>query len=565
MSQNRFDLHESINGDYVVGFTNVKELKSLGWMDAAKVSTYLMDEKDSHRKHLGLINLFATSHKKPMPFLKDLFKGAAVLEVEEGQSITYDLPVDKTEVKCYTAEDTSDEYDFPGIDNGVFTLVLNQEFTKGDILAYDPIYGEQVMVSSEHEVETVGENFKHYVTLQSNDRSKYFPKEFLKAGREWVKITNKIAEFDTSFGGISLMKDPSGTITNEFLLADPRSVETFYTGKASRMKAAGLVGFAQGISDKIQQQVDAMGAKNMMFYATKDSNGRLKPQMVGSTLEYLALMELSMMEANELLFAKAATTTTTNGVKRVNEGVWHQIRRGKLIKYARQGGITLDHIHEAASYIYQNSDIPINERRLKFKGGWLAYQNMMQLFREHAVTQLNGLPAAMLGTTAQLPSTVFTGSMDKLKMGAVAITSVQFPGVGEVTVEHDPSLDHLPSTDRYSAGFYGDGLAHTSNSLVIWDATNPEYSNVTSKVQNAKLVEGGNANSNIYYVKPAGGSHITYGYEQGRMANEGQYQNIQSSLKHMGRTFWAYSQSSALVLDVTRYVTIELQEKGRGY
>ena len=87
MSQNRFDLHESINGDYVVGFTNVKELKTLGWMDSAKVSTYLMDEKDSHRKHLGLINLFATSHKQSMPFLKDLFSNAAVLEVEEGQSI----------------------------------------------------------------------------------------------------------------------------------------------------------------------------------------------------------------------------------------------------------------------------------------------------------------------------------------------------------------------------------------------------------------------------------------------------------------------------------------------
>jgi len=564
MSQNRFDLHESINGDYVVGFTNVKELKTLGWMDSAKVSTYLMDDNNSHKKHLGLINLFATSHKKSMPFLKDLFSQAAVLEVAEGQSITYDLPVDRSEVKCYTAEDTSAEYDFPGIDNGIFVLVLNQEFTKGDILTYDPVYGEQVMVSAEHDVEQVGENFKHYVTMQTNDKSKYFPKEYLRAGREWIKLTNKIAEFDTAFSTLSLVKDPTGTITNEFLLSDPRGIETFVTGKAARMKSPGLTGFANGVSDKINAQLEAMGGKNGMFVAKKNPNGTLNPMMIGSTLEYLALMELSQMEANELLFAKAATVNTANGVKRVNEGVWHQIRRGKLIKYARQGGITLDHIYEAVSYIYQNSDIPVGQRSVKFKAGWLAYQNMLQLFREHAISQLNGLPAGLIGTDGQLPSKVFSGSLNNLSLAAVAITEVQFPGVGKVTVEHDDSLDYMPSTDRFSSGFYSEGFAHTSNSLVIWDVTSPEYSNVTSKVKNAKLVEGGSQQANIYYVKPEGQPHVTYGYEQGRTANKDQFENVASSIKQMGRTFWATSQSSALVLDTTRYVTIELQEKGRG-
>jgi hypothetical protein len=329
------------------------------------------------------------------------------------------------------------------------------------------------------------------------------------------------------------------------------------------MQSPGLTSFAQTKLDKINGQIDAMGGKDMMFYAKKDINGNLKPAMIGTTLEYLALMEMSMMETNELLFAKAATVNTSNGVKRTNEGVWHQIRRGKLIKYAKQGGITLDHIYEAASYVYQNSDIPVGERQLKFKGGWLAYQNMLQLFREHAISQLNGLPAGMLGSLGQLPEKVFSGDLNKLEMGAVAITAVMFPGVGKVTVEHDPSLDYLPSTDRFSTGFYGEGFAHTSNSLVIWDVTNPEYSNVTSKVPNAKLVENGSQQANIYYVKQAGQPHITYGYEQGRMANREQFENVASSIKQMGRTFWATSQSSALVLDTTRYVTIELQEKGR--
>lgn len=563
MSQNRFDLHESINGDYVVGFTNVKELKTLGWMDSAKVSTYLMDDKNSHKKHLGLINLFATSHRKSMPFLKDLFAGAAVLEVEEGQSVTYDLPVDRTEIKCHTAEDTSAEFDYPGIDGGVFALVLNQEFTKGDTLAYDPQYGEQVIVSTEHDVEQVGENFKHYVLMLTNDKTKYFPKEKLKAGIEWTKITHKISEFGTAFSSLSLIKAPSGTITNEFLLSDPRAIEAFYTGKAARMNSAGLTQFATEKADKIQSQIDAMGGKNMMFYARKDASGNLKPSMIGTTLEYLALMELSMMETNELLFSKAATIADSDGVKRVNEGVWHQIRRGKLIKFSRQGGITLDHIYEAASYIYQNSEIPVSERKIKFKAGHLAHLNVMQLFREHAFLQLNGLPAAMVGSDSQIQGTVFSGPLDNLKMNAVAVTSVMFPGVGEVTVEHDPSLDYMPTSDRFSAGMYGEQFAHTSNSLVIWDVTNPEYSNVNSKVKNASLIEGGSNAANIYYVKPKDQPHVTYGYEQGRTANKSQFEDVQSSMKQMGRTFWATSQSSALVLDTTRYVTIELQEKGR--
>jgi hypothetical protein len=560
MSQNKFDVFESINGDSVIGFTSQKEMKTLGWMDSAKVATYLNGENDaSHRKHLGMINLFATTHKRSIPFMRDLFKGAAVLEVEEGQSITYDLPVSREEAKCYTAEDTSALYDRPGIDGSVFTIILSDEFTKGDILTYDPQYGQQVMVSNEHEVEQVGENFKHYVVYSTNDKTKFFPKDKLKAGIQYMKIGNALAEFDTSFSGINLMKNATGSITNEFILGSPRGVETFMTSKAANMNAPGLKAFSDQMRDKVQSQLDAMGGKDMFFIANKKGGNIVKSSMkIGTTLEYLALMELSMMEAHSLLFAKAATFETSNGVKRVNEGVWHQLRRGKLIKYSRPGGMTVDHIHEAAAYIYKNSTIPVRERTIKFKAGWFAYQNIMQIFREEAISQLDGLPAAMIANDAQIDK-VFSGRLDDLHMNAVQITSVMIPGVGKVIIEHDDSLDYQPLADRFSAGFAGEGFARTSYSMVIWDCTNPEYSNVTSKVKNANLVEGGSNTANIYYVKPEG-NHITYGYEQGRMANDGQFENVMSSLKYMGRTFWATSRSGALVLDTTRYVVIELQD-----
>lgn len=568
MSQNIFDIKNSINGDSVIAFTSTKTLKNMNFMDASKVSAHLMDDGDgmSHRKHLGMIQLFETTHKVQLPFMKDLFKGAQVLEVAEGQSVTYDLPVIREESRCVTAEDTSTISEAPGIDGSVFTIILNEEFTKGDILTYDPTYGEQIIVSEDHDVEMVGENYRHYVTLSTNDKRKFYPKEKLTAGIRYMKIGHVMAEYSTAYSGINMIKNPTGSLTNEFWLGTPRGVSTFMTRAAANMKAPGLKAFSDGMMDRVNQQLDALGGdkSNMFVVGRRVGNDIDKSTAkIGTTLEYLALMELAMMEAHSLLFAKAATIPTSNGVKRVTEGVWHQMRRGKLIKYSRTGGITINHLQEAGSYIFKNSTIPMNQRRLKFKGGFFAHQNVLRIIRENAVNQAQGLPGLMIGQDQQLPNKVFSGALDDLKMAYVAITEAYLPGVGYVSVEHDPSLDYQPLSDRFSQGAYGNQMgAHTSHSLVIWDATNSEYSNVTDKVKNAKLVSDpmamNNNRANVYYVKPEGEPAVTYGYEQGRMANGSQFENVVSSMKHMGREFWAFSQSGALVLDTTRYIVIEL-------
>jgi hypothetical protein len=165
----------------------------------------------------------------------------------------------------------------------------------------------------------------------------------------------------------------------------------------------------------------------------------------------------------------------------------------------------------------------------------------------------------MIGTDSQLEGKLFKGSLDNLSVDAVRITSVKIPGIGKIEIMLDESLDYQPLADKQAQGFYGtNGAAWTSYSMVIEDATNPEYSNVTNKVKNADLVSNGSQTSNTYYIKPEG-SHVVFGYEQGRMANDGRTEYVQSSLKQMGRTFWAHSNSACLVLDITRQVVIELQ------
>ena len=563
---NQFDVTRSINGDTVIGFTSAKEMKDLKFLDAPRVSTYLLDGEDTHKKHLGMINLFATTEKRSLPFMRNLMAKSAVLEVSPGESITYDLPVSRTEVSCYTTEDTSSFSVNPGRGETVFPLVLSMEYTKGDILTYDPMYGDQVMVSDSHEVEAVGDGYRHWVLLVTNDDEKYFPIDMLKPGIQYMKLTNVIGEYGTNYSNINLLKNPAGSITNEFILGDPRSVETFYTAKAAAMKAPGFSAFTDQMRSKAAQRLEEMGGdrKSMFFTAAFKYNADGTPGFdsrtvrVGATLEYLALAELALMESQSLLFSRPGTFRTAYGNKMVNEGVWHQLRRGKIIKYAQPGGITFDQIHEAVSYIFKNSDIPVLKRRVKFKVGSMAHANLMQLFREEAIQQLTGMPAQMIGTDSQIQGKLFTGQLDNLHMNAVQITSVVVPGIGMIEVELDESLDYQPLADRFAQGFYGNGYAHTSYSMVIEDATNPIYSNVTDRVKGGKLVENGSTAENIYYIKPEG-SHVVYGYEQGRMANEGQTSFVQSSLKQMGRTFWATSNSAALILDTTRYVVIELQ------
>lgn len=566
MNNNEFSTFQSINGDTVIGFTSSKKMENLGWMDAPRVSTFLLDGQDSHTKHLGLVNLFATTHKRPMTFMRNLFEKAAVLEVTPGESITYDLPTPRDESRCFVTEDTSTLSPKPGRDETIFELVLSMEYQKGDVLTYDPAYGEQCIVSEQHEVEPVGDGYRHYMMMVTQDRTKFFPPEFLKPGVSYMKLTNLIGEMGTNYSGINLMKNPAGTLTNEFILGDPRSVETFYTAKAAAMKAPGLKSVSEDMRNKAAAKVEALGGSKDMFFITnvmKNAEGKAgfnsdpSKMRIGPALEYYVLAELAQMEAQSLVFAKAGSFRTSYGNKMINEGAFHQLRRGKIIKYARPGGITFDHIHNAASYIYKNSDIPVMERTILFKVGSMAHKNLMHLFREEAVQQANTLPAVMLGTTSQISGNVFSGPLDNLTMKAVMITGVTVPGIGQIRVELDESLDYQPMADKQSAGFYGSGVAWTSYSMIIEDATDPIYSNVTKAVKGAKLVENGSQQSNTYYVKPED-AHVVFGYEQGRMANDGRTSYVQSSLKTMGRSFWATSNSACLILDITRQVVIEM-------
>ena len=209
MTNNKFDIFESINGDAVIGFTSAKALKNVTWADTATVGSWLMDEENSHRKHLGLIELFSQTHGVQLPFMKELFTKNQVMELEGNETITYDLPVQRT-VKCVTAVDTSALYETPGIDEGIFEIVLDTMYSNGDVLTYDPQYGDQIIVSESHEVKREGENYRHFVKLVTNDKAQWFDPDKLKAGIEYIKVGHVLGEYSTQYSKINMMNPPVG-------------------------------------------------------------------------------------------------------------------------------------------------------------------------------------------------------------------------------------------------------------------------------------------------------------------------------------------------------------------
>ncbi len=148
-----------------------------------------------------------------------------------------------------------------------------------------------------------------------------------------------------------------------------------------------------------------------------------------------------------------------------------------------------------------------------------------------------------------------------LEMKPVRFTKVFIPGIGNLEIERDTNLDYSIMQDRFSQGFHGYQRAHTTYSMIIWDAEDQAYSNNADLPKGSEVIEGGNKESNVYLVKPQG--EMTYwGYSNGRYSIS-KASDIVSSHKQIGQEFWAWNSCAIWVRDITKFVMIELDESAR--
>lgn len=551
------------NNDQVIMFTGAKSVKSIqGYQDLPSMYSWYKEDPDKH--HLGMMSLWGQQAQVTYPIYRELLQSKSVIEVNgfDG-SFTYDIPIQEYK-GVYTTRDMAWQA-YPGIDGGSFKIVLNKEFTTGDILSNDVEFGQQLVVSGEEPVQQVGDGFEHTVKLVDDDKGTWFLPSNLAKGITFYKVNHVIlGEYGTNYSHVD-MPDTVGKMRCEYRLGSIRGVEAYVTGMADSKNFGGAALASKEYLNKLAQEAESLGEIAVMANI-KISGGKKVPDMktarIGATMEFLVHRELEKLTAQALLFQKAGTIRDSNGVARLNEGLWHQLRRGKIIKYGRPGGITREHLKEAAEYIFRaNPDKPIAERRIKFKAGKLAYENILEIFKDEVNHQNAGLNN-WLGSDRILPKSPVSGAdLMNLKYEPVRFTNVFIPQIGQIEIVEDTSLNVQPLSDRFAKGFHPSGVAHTAYSLVIWDVADQQYSNNEDLPKGAKIVDGGNKGANVFLVKPEG--EMSYwGSSNGRY-NINKAGDIVSSHKQIGQEFWAWNSIGIFVKDLTKFIMIELDESAR--
>lgn len=571
----------NINGDEVIGFAAPTKIKAIqGYLDKGSVLEAMFNKYDSksHKVHLGMIELMSTVNEIRLPMMMDLLKTSSVLSVPAGGSVTYDLPIPRDPQNvAHVMVDTSKDNENGALYAGIpFKLILDRPYTAGDLLKPDPTGEYQVEVSRDIPVEPyAGGSYLHYVVYKSNNNQsrKTFPAPFLREGFPWFKIGHKNGEYGTQFSTVQLEGTAPAHMTLQWTPSSPTTIETAITRDAARMKTNGAHMLKGATLERISDEMERMGGfeGRGSFISGKlvrdDKTGKSSLDTtsikVDSTLEYIAMAELHKMEAWTNMFATASVDHGSEGVVKVNDGLWRQYRRGKIVEYTRPGGITIADLQEVANYYFGNSTKPVNERYIKFKGGYQAYMNGLNLMQRYANDYLSALPVNLMGADGLLNGAgqkLVTGTLDNLKVNTVKYGVVFINGLGNVEFEHDPSFDwNMGSTNYKSSGFVGQGYNRNTYTLIV-DTTNSRTGKATEKVKGMRVVDGGKEDSPIYLVQPADEPYITWGRTQGRMNNGAQYTNVQSSLKYMAQDFWAIADSDVLLLDTTRCVILELKD-----
>jgi hypothetical protein len=551
-------------GNQVISFMGRQDVGKAfqGVMDNASLHSWY--EQDSVEAHRGLITSWnALDPNYTKSIYDDLVMDKSVIEVNGMDGyFTYDTPVYE-ERGCYTEVDMSHQK-YPGIDGAIFYITLNKEFAPGTVLLYDSFDGEQIFVAEEEEVINTGSGFQHPVKLVTNDRGTWFREDMLSKGIQYFAINHGVGEYGTKFAKLQ-MPEPVRSIKNEFRLGSTRGVEAAITAVADSKKLDIASAFAKDYLDKMRNEMDSCGYGEFavrMDVDQKTGKAIKSTANIGSTIEFLVHKYLNQLTGTALLFQKAGTIKDKNGVIRLNEGLWHQIRRGFRITYGKAGGITKSHIKQAAEYIFRiNPDLDYEKRVIKFKCGTEAFYNVLDLFKTEIELQ-NAQLAPLLGADRQIPNPVSGTDPLNLEYRAIRFTRVFIKEIGMVEITKDTALDRGLLQDRFSAGFHGNQRAHTTYSMIIWDASSSNYSNNSKDLpKNTSLVAGGNGRSNIYVVKPEG--TMTYsGVINGRYDMR-KSSDIVASHKTMGQEFWAYNNCSIWVEDPSKFVMIELERSER--
>jgi len=577
------------NGDRAVHLTTAGKLKTIhsGLKDLSTVNEMFKFKQD--QTHLGMLHTFdalgtAMGHTNTIPrIMTDMLQKKAVINLEDGRTtFTYSTPITRYNgLKIMRTTSPSEANDRPGLDGTPFPIYLNKAMRQGDVLTYDKEDGIQIIVSEDYDIEPAGDMYKHYVKITQGAGDLYFPMDKLTAGTEYFKITHSMGEFSEDYSEFNYDFEVE-ELVQEFSLANQIGVATASTLYGAEKSMNGLSGSTKNILDKVLNSVNLFQSStnkpydmlvlldNYVAGETVGVDGLLSinptTDSVMSLFEAMAVSELIRLETSQMLWAKEGMITEINGYKRINEGLYTQMRRGNILTYAVPGGVDMAFLQKLSDSVFiHNLDMPVTNRRIKLRVGKGLAENLDFIKQNHGRSVLSS-PAyqTLMGADKFLPKPPVHGDLSNLTVDEIRIGNVYLPGVGYLDYEHEPSLDYTSGQDRFTNKLYNSSGRSRSTYSGYLDVRDANATNVFSdpNIRFAQPLEGNSSlmASSVFYVKPRRSLH--WGWEQGRMNSVSHLvENLShiSSTKSMTTEFWMHARSAAWIADKSAMFVVELE------
>lgn len=538
-----------------------------GYFDASILSSVI--DLDPNKGMLLLQTAWDKQIMKKQSFASTIYRKVvtenAVLNVngQEGK-FKYKIAIE-TDNCLRTVDDTSDQSvdGYVGGAGSTFRIVLNKKLSPNQVFTMDKGFGDYLLVE-DVEVKNLGYGYEHMVSLMgsANDLTKVYSANNLK---------NDVQYFITSGSFIAELSEKLATThlpetTNyqeaEFKLGSGQGMEHYFTGKADSVKLS--TGYTTADTQNYLNELASMGINynETPLAAIKAQSGSTQINSVVDMMEMLTLRSYTENFNSSLMFMQPQKISTAKGVIEFNEGLWQQMRRGKIFTYARKGQFNDSDLVAVKNYVYKYNNTSSEETRLHLTAGSGLGENIERIIAKHGLEQLTTLGSVgLLGSDRPLPSNPVSGSLTSLSVAPIKFAQAHVPGVGKVSVTIDRSLDNINGADVRARGVNVAGKDHTSFSGYIYDVTDQTFSSNATFPDGTKSVGTELAvKHNVYLVRPERGA-VVWGKENGRYSARDGFSDVRASNKLMGEGFFIYGFGAMWMPDPSKFVTIELKNK----
>lgn len=453
--------------------------------------------EDAYTTHLGVINLWNQMKWVNTPLLSQTELQKNVMYVNGMDSrVTFVVPYDLEGIRVI--EDPNDiTIGKLGIDGQPFYVVFSEDtFQPNDIVTYDLRNGERLFIRQY--MNQVGEGHMYEVQLLSipeEAKYKYFSRQFLKPGTQYLKADERVGEFDEEGSSFDAR---TAVMKFEHRFASHRLVTHEITTYAEMLDVpkAGLdfkTSVKNHLDPKKSNFITAFGMLN------KDT-GKMEPGSFkyATMVEAMILSELMKLEENSLMWGTPGTIVgSRNKTKAVGGGLYHQMKQGyrrKITKYTKAVLV------ELINYLFANRpDIKIEDRYIKIDCGQAAYRDLLVILKD----ELRAMPVVLDNSSVGIVRKMGESNnlVQKLSLG-YQVQACFLTGFGTVELNHNPALDSYinRSMNEPMIGQY----PKFSYTAMIMDVTDTMSTNAVDFGKNVEFADGANKNANIFLMKPKG-------------------------------------------------------------